>query len=508
MANTYTPIQDYFKNSGQDYSSSNLGALAASKGISNYTGTDAQNTQLSGMLAPTTPLVVNTPTKGNFGSLTANNSIYGNLSTPSTNTINTQPVVNYAQLANDSFNQVDENPYAVENQSIVNKYKTSMGLLEGKSTDTRDYNQSLGVNESRANITDLSSQILALNNKTQSDKLGIGMNQGGLTVNDRNANESMIDRQSAIKSLTLGAQLNAAQGKLSLAQDLVNQAISAKYDPIETRINNLKTTLELNKPFLERYDKKAYEKQTALLNAKQKDLEERKKNETDIQNLIINASQQGASSNLMAQASKAKTPMEAAQILGQYAGDYRKARLLEAQIKTEFAQQSKYYADAAKTRREIRALTVDGKSTNTADQSRFLLETVKNALKLSNASGPSAITKYSGDMLKGDTDFRRLEAQVRTLKNNLLTLATDPNIKKFFGPQMSDNDVKNMLSAGSTMDAEANSPQEMKAELKRVQNIFVKFLPVEEQVSNTIMESKDIVNSSAGASYGSYQFNN
>lgn len=49
-ANTYQPILDYQRSSGGDTSMQGLMALASSRGIQGYTGTDQQNQQLSGLL--------------------------------------------------------------------------------------------------------------------------------------------------------------------------------------------------------------------------------------------------------------------------------------------------------------------------------------------------------------------------------------------------------------------------------------------------------------------------
>jgi hypothetical protein len=78
--------------------------------------------------------------------------------------------------------------------------------------------------------------------------------------------------------------------------------------------------------------------------------------------------------------------------------------------------------------------------------------------------------------LVGDTKFRHLEALTNTLKTNILTLATDPSIKKFFGPQMSNADVLLMTSAGTTLNPAANSPAQMKSEIQRLDNLFNRML--------------------------------
>jgi hypothetical protein len=109
---------------------------------------------------------------------------------------------------------------------------------------------------------------------------------------------------------------------------------------------------------------------------------------------------------------------------------------------------------------------------NTADQLSFLRTTIKEAETLSGAAGTAGISKWIGDVLVGDTKFRRLEAKTNTLRTNVLTLMTDPNIKKFFGPQMSEADVRLMTAAGTTLNPENNSPEDMKLELKRLDNLL------------------------------------
>jgi LysM repeat protein len=119
--------------------------------------------------------------------------------------------------------------------------------------------------------------------------------------------------------------------------------------------------------------------------------------------------------------------------------------------------------------------TVDS-TQKSIDQLTFLRSTAQQAMNLSGASGASGISKIVGDTLVGDTKFRQLEALTNTLKTNILTLATDPSIKKFFGPQMSNADVLLMTSAGTTLNPAANSPAQMKSEIQRLDNLFNRML--------------------------------
>ena len=108
--------------------------------------------------------------------------------------------------------------------------------------------------------------------------------------------------------------------------------------------------------------------------------------------------------------------------------------------------------------------------------SSYQITTLKSALenvqKLKGAAGPSAINRTLGDTFIGNSSFRQLEAYVDTVKSNLLTLVTDPNIKKFFGPQMSNRDVELMTSTASSLDAQRLSPEQIQAEVDKV-NVFL-----------------------------------
>jgi hypothetical protein len=102
----------------------------------------------------------------------------------------------------------------------------------------------------------------------------------------------------------------------------------------------------------------------------------------------------------------------------------------------------------------------------------FLKQTVNDAKAIAKASGKSGINRALGDTFVGDTNYRQLETLTDTLKTNLLTLYSDPNIKKFFGPQMSEADVRMMTGSASTLNPRSNNPTYMAQELDRVMDLF------------------------------------
>lgn len=121
---------------------------------------------------------------------------------------------------------------------------------------------------------------------------------------------------------------------------------------------------------------------------------------------------------------------------------------------------------------ETPTLSPEEQSQRSLDQLSFLRTTVKEAKDLSSASGASGISKFFGDKFVGDTKFRQLESKTNTLRTNVLTLMTDPDVKKFFGPQMSEGDVRLMTAAGTTLNPDNNSPKDMQNELTRLDNLL------------------------------------
>jgi len=123
----------------------------------------------------------------------------------------------------------------------------------------------------------------------------------------------------------------------------------------------------------------------------------------------------------------------------------------------------------------ITALNNTAPTEDSSYQINNLRGALENVQKLKGAAGPSAINRTLGDTFIGNSSFRQLEAYVDTVKTNLLTLVTDPNIKKFFGPQMSNRDVELMTSTASSLDAQRLSPEQIQAEIDKINNFLQKY---------------------------------
>jgi len=116
----------------------------------------------------------------------------------------------------------------------------------------------------------------------------------------------------------------------------------------------------------------------------------------------------------------------------------------------------------------------EGEAEKYGTQLDFLINTAMDAMALSEASGVSGIGRFVGDMLVGDTKYRQLQTLTNTLRTNAMSLVGDPDIKKFFGPQMSDKDVDLMTAANTSLNPEGQSPTQLYNEANRLLEIFQK----------------------------------
>ena len=108
------------------------------------------------------------------------------------------------------------------------------------------------------------------------------------------------------------------------------------------------------------------------------------------------------------------------------------------------------------------------------DQINLIKGSLARAEKLAKASGRSDIRKGVESWFVGSTNYTNLVAETNTLRTNVLTMMTDPSIKKFFGPQMSNADVQLMTSAGTTLNPELQNSDSLKIELLRLKDLITR----------------------------------
>ena len=223
--------------------------------------------------------------------------------------------------------------------------------LMGKTADAQSFQQTAGVDAANNTLMQQATQLADLNAQAQSlqreaqaipiqvenESMGRGRTAAGVApiqtarLRDNALRALSIAQQSDVAS----AALTGSQIRLQAAKDKAQQMVDLKYKPIEDALAIKKEQYELNKDVLASVDKKRTEALSAAIKKEERELEEKKANEKGIADLVMNAAGQGAPEELRVRAAKAKTPMEAVNILGQWAGNYwaiekTKAELLKA----------------------------------------------------------------------------------------------------------------------------------------------------------------------------------
>jgi hypothetical protein len=325
------------------------------------TGTPVATTPATFATPPTSPInpsdvQISIP----FSDLSSAPKINGTMSTPVAPPVPTSPVgtaLSYsdmikAQLEADKKTQTETQMNDKAARDAIYKelgLGAEPGLAERKATDQIAFDQANDVTGKRGVVTSLRNQILSLEATNTADKLAVGQKVGGITTGERSGFESEIERNNAIKRLNLTAQLYAAEGDEQTAIATSKQALDAKYGPEEARLASIKEFYTMNKDVLTREDAKAAKEQETRINASIKDLEEKKKDEEDISNMIIKATP-NAPQDVIARATKVRdaggTPDQVAVALGEYGGDYLQNKVLKANL-------AKIELDMKKTRAEI-----------------------------------------------------------------------------------------------------------------------------------------------------------
>lgn len=241
-----------------------------------------------------------------------------------------------------------------DSESILSRVIEGGKDMANKEQFSQDQQNLAGVNDRQkeldvfnAQFNDLGAQISGLARSSQAVPLLVQEKNLGTGATDRGVapQEAGMLRKNAIQALTLaseadvlGAQITNAEARLNRAKEKAQQAVDLKYKPIEAEQARLKELLDLNMKYvLEPAEKKKLEAVNIALGERTRLLQEKKEDEKNNMDLIINANSQGAPKDVIANAralvAKGAKPEAVATALGAYAGDYIGTQLKLKQMK-------------------------------------------------------------------------------------------------------------------------------------------------------------------------------
>lgn len=330
-------------------------------------------------------------------------------------------------------------------KSSLNEYIKSALSSPTKSALSADAYASGGVNTAEAELNDINHQILADQRATDNQIRAIKENPEGLFGTGLSQKIQEVQDKGTQRQADLSIIALARQGKYDLAKKVADQAVEAQFEKRQQTNDILKFAFEENKDLFTKAEQRQFEVAQAERTSK---LEEEK------QYRLLDY--------------KAKIDAVSS---GRGAPTVKTINGVDMQWNPQSGQWENINSGATTDMAE-----------KTVNQLDFILNSAATADKLADKSGAGLIDRtISGAIGNVKTPFgnfggeyQQLEAYTNTLKTNMLTLATDPSIKKFFGPQMSNADVLLMTSAGTTLNPQNQSPEQLREEIARIKDFVTR----------------------------------
>jgi hypothetical protein len=154
---------------------------------------------------------------------------------------------------------------------------------------------------------------------------GRGATEGG--VAPLQASET---RKNTIKQIGVSAMLNAANGNLATAQDQVDNAVRAKFDPLKAQLAAKQAQLQALMPLYNAEQTKAAEKRAALYDQEKRALDKQEAEQKNINSVMLTAASYNADAKTLTKIQNATTYAEAISAAGKYIQDPKAKYDLEA----------------------------------------------------------------------------------------------------------------------------------------------------------------------------------
>jgi len=272
-----------------------------------------------------------------------------------------------------------QTPAEKTNQSIADKLLAGYQKITGKAGAQLQAEQSAGLPQFQAQLTDINSQLTSLSNEAKAIPLQIQNDfQGrGATAGGVRPIENAKLRENAIKSLGLSSIAQVLQGNIATAQRTADRAVELEFAPAQAELDYLAKVYEMNKDSLSREDKKRTEALAIGYAERQRLLDNQKEDKKITYGWVAEASKNGAPTVLINKA-LAQGPTEALATLSGFMADpiekeseltnlaLKREQLRQspiefameqkakaAQIASSNASAANSYASAAKTRAEM-----------------------------------------------------------------------------------------------------------------------------------------------------------
>ncbi|TQF41161.1 hypothetical protein UNPF46_08555 [Bradyrhizobium sp. UNPF46] len=185
--------------------------------------------------------------------------------------------------------------------------------LAGETAFRTSQEQNSDIAGKKQTVNDLTTQFNNL--KAEADQIPLSIQKSfegrDATVGGVAPIQTSLLRNNSIRQLGVSAMLNAANGNLATAQDQVDSAVKAKFDPLRAELAAKKAQLDAITPLLDIEQKKTAAKQAAALADRARALDKQEADQKTIYSTMLAAAQNGADSLTLRNIQNATTPDEA-----------------------------------------------------------------------------------------------------------------------------------------------------------------------------------------------------
>jgi hypothetical protein len=187
------------------------------------------------------------------------------------------------------------------------------GELAGETAYRTSQEQANDISGKKKTANDLTTQLNNL--KTEADQIPLSLQNDatgrGITAAGLAPIQAGELRKNAIRQLGVSAMLQAANGNLATAQDMIDSAVKAKFDPIKAELAAKKAQLDAITPLLNAEESKRAAKQAAQLAERSRLLTKAESDQTTIYQTMLSAAQSGADAITLRSIQNATSPAEA-----------------------------------------------------------------------------------------------------------------------------------------------------------------------------------------------------
>lgn len=250
--------------------------------------------------------------------------------TPITSAVlNPQSAINYATPQQPPIPAVDYSTRALqvtqpEQQAndLTTRLQDLNSQLVGQSSYQTQQEQAAGIADLQTRQNDLNAQLKQLQAESQAipQQLQLDATGRGITAGGLQPIQTAALRNNAIKALGTSALLDATNGLLASAQQKVDRAVKAKFDPIQEQIDAATKNLNLilNSPQYSLADKNRAQAQLDIQNQKQQQLAQQKQDQANVYNIALEAAKNGADASTLQKIQNSGSPQEAIQNAGTF----------------------------------------------------------------------------------------------------------------------------------------------------------------------------------------------